>query len=177
MILCNRNGETEKRGSQCKCSSWLSHHCVHLLDQSCWDLLRSRVNHASELNTSGTKREHLFPRSHSLLVRVAHGMLTPLHFQVAHYRNTGWIPTSFPGNRVRKPHGRRLKVCGVTEGGHTSTKLVVIGRTGVKCGPGGYEEEYTLSISISTIGLLLIFTFKNWLDFSLSIFVIGIFTM
>lgn len=69
VILCNRNGETEKRGSQCKCSSWLSHHCVHLLDQSCWDLLRSRVDHASELNTSGTKREHLFPGSHSLLVR------------------------------------------------------------------------------------------------------------
>lgn len=74
---------------------------------------------------------------------VAHRMLTPLYFQVAHYRNTGWIPTSFPGNRVRKPHGRRLKICAVTEGRSHRTKLVVIGRTGVKCGPGGYEEEYT----------------------------------
>lgn len=127
---------------------------------TCWDLPRSCVDHASELNTSGIRREHLFPESHSLLLRGYPWAANPLALPVCPYRNTGWIPTSFPGNRVRKLHGRKLNVCDVTEGRSTSTKL------------GGQEamrKTTHLSTSISAIGLFLIFTFKNRLDFTLSI--------
>ena len=70
-------------------------------------------------------------------------MLAPLHFQFAHREILAGFPQASQaiGSENSMAESGRNVTC--LRGGHTSTKLVAIGKNGVKSGPGGYEEEYT----------------------------------